>query len=452
MSKFKKILRFFCVKMLITSFLSMQSQAYALSFETNPVANKVGLAIRQAVSTVGVSGSSAEMYMALQKSSYALRASATAVSAPTMIAVASSFGVGYLIGTGIYNGLDKAISWYQNPDGTVAVTKIYSAISAPTLLSGGVAWRTSGNFSGQYIVSSETLLPLLYMSQSKNWASFSNCKISVDNYGVSTYACDFISALTNQPSLARGMGTKITNKTTCKSGEIIVVVNNIDKCTVDTNIQIPMVDVPRTTVYPGTQEAIDSLTPDDRAKLVPNQTIVTLANGIIDKVNSDPTYIGPQIPQVTLKNVVDSSVGQPVATIDDLVKPLAPSSASFPADLSPLPPPGALEQPSLGSKTSTTNIDVKVDLGPDPGISKPILEDTPTAAAILNPIFTLLPGFKNISFSNTGASCPKFGFNVLDHDFNFDSFCLLLEENKPTIRAVALASYGLLAVIIVLAA
>jgi len=93
-----------------------------------------------------------------------------------------------------------------------------------------------------------------------------------------------------------------------------------------------------------------------------------------------------------------------------------------------------------------------VNLGTDPGIGAPTLETTPTAQAILNPVFNLLPSFRNFVVPAHSGACPKPSMTIFNKYMVMDAHCTVLENIRPTLYAVMFFVWLLLGALIVLAA
>lgn len=87
-----------------------------------------------------------------------------------------------------------------------------------------------------------------------------------------------------------------------------------------------------------------------------------------------------------------------------------------------------------GDTSNETTIDVKVDLGEDPNIKSPELEETPTGKQILAPIQESMPFLNDFKITGRDAQCPVARFSVFDHDYVIDKHCDLIEQNRKLIE------------------
>lgn len=91
---------------------------------------------------------------------------------------------------------------------------------------------------------------------------------------------------------------------------------------------------------------------------------------------------------------------------------------------------------NIGGDTSNSNttVEAKVDLGDDPNIKAPELEETPTGKQILAPIQESMPFLNDFKITGRDAQCPVARFSVFDHDYVIDKHCDLIEQNRKLIE------------------
>lgn len=94
----------------------------------------------------------------------------------------------------------------------------------------------------------------------------------------------------------------------------------------------------------------------------------------------------------------------------------------------------------------------ETDLGEDPQIASPELEETPTADEILKPVFDLLPFTQDFDIGSRSATCPVVSFSVFKHDYKIDSHCPLIEDNRAAIQTIFLIIWGFIALRVTLSA
>ncbi|WP_242560045.1 MULTISPECIES: hypothetical protein [Pandoraea] len=95
---------------------------------------------------------------------------------------------------------------------------------------------------------------------------------------------------------------------------------------------------------------------------------------------------------------------------------------------------------------------VQIDVGPAPNTGEPTLETPPTPSAILSPILSLLPDFKQWRTPSRTAACPRPVFDVFQTRISMDAMCDIAERHRKSIHAAMLAVFLLIAVTVLLAA
>jgi hypothetical protein len=102
--------------------------------------------------------------------------------------------------------------------------------------------------------------------------------------------------------------------------------------------------------------------------------------------------------------------------------------------------PGAAGAASTTTVTTTTTNNYNLDLGADPGISRPELEDTPTIAMILVPIIGVMGDLRGFQVPAHQSTCPTFNFVGTKYgDIHDDSMCRSIEDKRSLLSTIALA-------------
>lgn len=136
---------------------------------------------------------------------------------------------------------------------------------------------------------------------------------------------------------------------------------------------------------------------------------------------------------------------QLVPTVNDFISPVtAPGSSTV-----PIPNPGTDAPPVSPPGTQPTTPAAPIDWGT---FTPPTLEDTPTTASILDPIFNMWPQWANYSFPAHSAECPKPTFVALGHTFTFDHMCTWTEMVRPAVQAAFALIWALMVIFIVMGA
>ncbi|GGY21278.1 hypothetical protein [Pseudoduganella dura] len=115
---------------------------------------------------------------------------------------------------------------------------------------------------------------------------------------------------------------------------------------------------------------------------------------------------------------------------------------------SPAPSP----QPEQPTTPVTPGEGEAINWGPNPNIGAPTLEETPKAAAILDPIFNIMPDLKSFAVPSHTAECPVTGFELYAKKYKIEAHCGLIEDNRTAIAACAVLCFSLAAMFIVLRA
>jgi len=122
---------------------------------------------------------------------------------------------------------------------------------------------------------------------------------------------------------------------------------------------------------------------------------------------------------------------------------------------------GTTTSTSTGTGTTTTTpvatptdpgSGAEVNLGPDPGIGDPTLEQTPTAAQILAPILGLLPDLRSYGMPAHTSVCPEPSITLFDQVITVTTQCDLAEQLRPEIYSTFVLAFTLVALFIVLTA
>lgn len=206
------------------------------------------------------------------------------------------------------------------------------------------------------------------------------------------------------------------------------------------------------------QKAVDSSTAEFQKPLNP-AIIAKLANQAWEKAASMPGYDGVpyQISKpITATDVETWTKANPnyAPTVGDFLTPNPVTTDNpYPWAL-PDNPTEAVTTPATTPNTGTTNPSTQPqeNLGPDPNIGAPTLEQTPTAQMILDPVLNLMPSLKNFSPSVSSGICPRPSFTIFAKAYVLESHCTLFEENRSVISAAMILAFSIMALFIVLSA
>lgn len=236
------------------------------------------------------------------------------------------------------------------------------------------------------------------------------------------------------------------------------------------------------TDYPYTplKDWIDALPDDDKAELIGPELTAAFIDELWKQTAAQDGYEGePYVSGKITPELVSSvasdfpTVGDALETIsadgtqltqdrntgklhDSTTDPTTPGQGSNPSTTPDTPTdtkPGTIGGTNTGTAgDQNINVDVKLDLGDYPDIKQPTLEEPPTAASILDPIFNLFPNLKDYRVPERDLSCPPISIEAFGETYSTDLHCTLIEDNRTTISASMLLFFTIMSLIIVLGA
>ena len=194
------------------------------------------------------------------------------------------------------------------------------------------------------------------------------------------------------------------------------------------------------------------------------QIIAGLTNDLWQDAASQPGYDGlPFSPAnaVLPQDIVSiNDLAPSIPTVNDFVRPLELPTVNTPVNVNPaIATPGVIGDsavsPSVGNGSNLTNPGASnpiINLGDDPNIGAPTLEQTPTASMIIEPLQSLFPDLKSYNASIPSGECPRPSFELFERSYVVSSHCDLLDDNAGVIQAAMLVAFGILSLLIVLRA
>lgn len=169
---------------------------------------------------------------------------------------------------------------------------------------------------------------------------------------------------------------------------------------------------------------------EDRSPPLSPELMAALANGIWQGVSSNPAYQG--IPYTSARAFTPAQMRDFAAAYPDIYPQLPDILTQA------LGPNGGLikvADQTIINNTTNNHTENKVDLGEDPRIPPPILEET-TASSILSPLLGLFPELRSYSVPAHGAVCPQGSVDLWGKTFYLNYQCILLEKHRQAIFAV----------------
>lgn len=207
------------------------------------------------------------------------------------------------------------------------------------------------------------------------------------------------------------------------------------------------------------QAAISNLPSSDLDKKLNPEIIAKIANAAWKNAASQPGYDG--VPYQVSKPITTAEAqtwmtNNPTyaPTVRDFVYPNPVTAQDATPWALPLNPTDAVTTPATTPNAGSTNPSTQPqqNLGADPNIGAPTLEQTPTAQMILDPVLNLMPSLKNFSPSVSSGTCPRPSFTIFSKAYVLESHCTLFDEHRSTISAAMILAFSILALFIVLSA
>ncbi|MBT9540266.1 hypothetical protein [Thiobacillus sp.] len=193
-------------------------------------------------------------------------------------------------------------------------------------------------------------------------------------------------------------------------------------------------------------DAASKLTESDLNTFADPEILAAIANKIWQQAAQQPGYLGAPY-----------DVQNPVTAADilaDVAAGLYPHPTNY--DLLSLPSPDAATAPALDPTAqpvqSPATDQVTVDLGPDPGIAEPALEDAPTGASILTHVMGLLPSVSAFTIPVHTADCVMPSFDFFGTTMTMQGACDLIEQQRAMLSLLFTAIWGIAGLVTVLRA
>lgn len=93
-----------------------------------------------------------------------------------------------------------------------------------------------------------------------------------------------------------------------------------------------------------------------------------------------------------------------------------------------------------------------IDLGENPDIKAPDIDDVPTAKQIMAPVISPLSWIDNMKLEGHASVCPTGSFQIFGTEITIDSQCLLLEKLRDIAKIVSTLIWAIVALRVVLSA
>ncbi|MFM0731098.1 hypothetical protein PQQ52_11470 [Paraburkholderia sediminicola] len=344
--------------------------------------------------------------------------------------------------------------WTYNKDGTISISgnplvtggAVSGSPFAP-LVNGQLYWKALPG-SILYTGSSADAVAERVMEAAgvKSW------KISCNVYTAGQAACTGTdttnSGQVQNPSFNAVQSTTAWSGGTCSSGMATGTA-----CAAYSPQATPVV-TPET-VSPSA--AIGQIPASDDALPLSPDLVADLGDSLWQQASQEPGYNGVPYPVDSPITSADASSVQSSsgsswpsvsAATSGVSSPSGASSGNNPYSIPNSTTPGSSSPASSPAATPPTT----VDLGPNPGVGSPTLEQIPTAAQIMAPILGMLPDLKNYGVPAHNAQCPEPSVTVFGTVITVTAQCTLAEQFRSQIYVTFVLVFSLAALFIVLTA
>jgi hypothetical protein len=223
--------------------------------------------------------------------------------------------------------------------------------------------------------------------------------------------------------------------------------------------------------YPSLDQAVAALQQQIGTAKISPESLARLVDQIWQRAAQDPNYQGlpysfaDPVTQAELQPWAEQNP-MAVPTVADMLAPASnpgtnevPVSPTAYPGTNPAPGTDPVPSPGTGSNVNvvnTPNVNVvnkiSVDLGADPGIQSPDLEQSPEAWQIFDPVMQSVSSMFYFGVPNHPSECPKPSFDMFGKTILMDGHCNLLDSVKPTLFSVMGAVWVCIGVFIILAA
>ncbi|MFL9872965.1 hypothetical protein [Paraburkholderia megapolitana] len=422
----------------------------------NAAANGFSAADPRVAATAAAIGARAEALAAAAAS-----AAGEALGAVSWGAVAAAAGIGAMLGAyPVSLGNDTLTKWQFNHDGTVSVyppstgappgggsSPIGGSVSPYAALTAGAGYWFVGQVTGSSADAAGEAL--METSGATSWNI--KCPLDKPTEAVCTGTQTMSDGRVLVPSFSVAQSGSVWAGPTCASG----MGTSKGTCAAFTPQQPPPPPPPVTT---SPSAAAAGTSAADQADSLNPKVAAATVDALWSSVASQPGYQGLPYPvnaPVTGAQAagVESSIGASWPTVGSFTggagttaaggSSTAPFSTSIPAASNPASSVPVATNPGSGAQ---------INIGPDPGIGAPGLEQTPTATQILAPILGMLPDFQHYGLPAHNAACPEPSVTVFGSTVTMTAQCTLSEEFRTQIYVTCVLVFTLGALFVLLTA
>ncbi len=210
--------------------------------------------------------------------------------------------------------------------------------------------------------------------------------------------------------------------------------------------------------FKSLDEAAQQMPDIAKNEILASEFIAKIVDQAWMKAASKPNYQG--VPYVATQPVSVADVNAWVEEnpnaqpkVSDLLTPASDTGTSV-VPISQTVAPSQTSQSPNSTGTQSVNVvnAPKVDLGADPGIAAPSIDQPPGLESSLYPLFSLFPELKNYVAPSHSSVCPKPSFSAFGKTFTMESHCTLADNNRLTIASVMSVVWTIAGLFILLSA
>jgi hypothetical protein len=367
-----------------------------------------------------------------------------AVTAPGWVSAALAIGVGAVLSYAVTVGIDALVKWLFRTDGKIDQSSASNlAYGASGFNQGDLVWRYR-RFDGAVVMGGDAdsmARQFRYDDLVRQGVTNPSEPTCFANGSVGYFCGNYQVTLDGTAPVSCGRGMMAVGS-------------------VCTSYSFPLPAAVQPVQGQTAQQAVTALPASELGKQLNPAIVAALANQAWKNAASQPGYDGLPYPQsnpISATEVASWMAQNPsyAPTVGDFVAPNPTTTANPSPWALPVNPTATNTAPATTPNANTTNpgaANPLQNLGVDPAIGAPTLEETPTAQMILQPILSLLPDLKAYSPSMSAGTCPKPTLSLFGKTQTFEAHCTILEDNRAAIHAAMLLAFTLLALFIILSA
>lgn len=358
--------------------------------------------------------------------------------------------------------LTSAVSILLNSDGTVSIVTHASGLTYGAFAAGSTIYCLNGNSGGTCAPSAVTAFVEL-IRQDPRYTTISS--ITDTDNGVPGRHYFHAAVLKN--GAADGYDAwfgPATSPVSCVAGQVLNSGACVAAKSTPADYTPPSGGNTSSPMTPA--QAAAALPSDALTASIPNDSIAKIANAAWQAAAANPAYAGmpfdPTQPVTAVDPVAAEAVRPATSSAANPATVVPPKNADLGGEVLPDDPKPWIEtgiKPTNSTSTvppadSASAPTVKVDLGTDPGVVAPTLEDTPTD--LFAPVVSLMSPWTTFQVPDHAGQCPTWSASptIAGTTFQIDlsSHCQLFEQYRSVIAAAVLLCWLAVGAFILLSA